>query len=289
MSYDLYFYKQKETNLTKAKIANYLTNTLVSKNDNDNQWFFENEDTGVYFSFETNEPDDDPETIEIFESFDNTHFSFNLNFMRPSFFGLEAFEFVDKFINDLGLYILNPQDGFDNPYLPTKDDLYNNWNKTNLNASKDHFNGESLYYPLDRSNEVWEYNFKRKQLQAEIGEDYFVPKIFFFKTLHDSKIVTVAMWPGHIPIVLPKTDYYLLGREYKKLFKKVTDKILISQQQLFDSLGDYFDEYAVTGTKIIRPDKALKISDIFNGLKSGVVFEKFVKAVSPDSIYNATP
>ena len=51
MSYDLYFYKQKETDLSETKIGNYLTANLVPENENDKQWFFENQDTDVYFSF----------------------------------------------------------------------------------------------------------------------------------------------------------------------------------------------------------------------------------------------
>ncbi len=86
MSYDLYFYKQKGTVLSENQIAKYLTDNLVSVTENSNQWIYENEDTEVYYSFDHNEPEDDPESIELYESFadfENTHFSFNLNFMRP--------------------------------------------------------------------------------------------------------------------------------------------------------------------------------------------------------------
>lgn len=109
MSYDLYFYKSKGITLSEEQIGNYLTENLVPKNANVNQWFYENQDTDVYYSFDQNESQDDPESIELYESFkdfDNTHFSFNLNFMRPCFFGLEAFKFVEHFIKDLNYQYL---------------------------------------------------------------------------------------------------------------------------------------------------------------------------------------
>lgn len=292
MSFDLYFYKQKKTSLSEFEIANYLSNNLVQVNESNNQWFFENEDTDVYFSIEINEPEDDPETIELFENFEdfeNTHFSFNLNFMRPSFFGLEAFQFVEKFIKDLGLFVLNPQEALEIPYIPDKQQLFENWNRTNLNSSKEHFGEESHYYPLEESNQIWEFNFNRKNIQEEIGDDYFVSRIFFCKTFKDNEIVTLSTWTQHIPNILPKTDYYLLIREYKKLFKKVKDNVLISHQTLVDKFGNYFEDYLIKDCKIIHPEQASEVESIFNDLKSDMKFEKYMERIGLESLYNAKP
>jgi hypothetical protein len=292
MSYDLFFYKKKEKSLTVSEIANYLAEKIGETDKDSNQWFYENEETEVYFSIESNEPEDDPETIEIFDSFkdfDNTNFSFNLNFMRPSFFGLEAFLFVEKFIKDLDLYILNPQEDFELPYKPSKEKLFENWNITNLNASKDNFDKESFYYPLEESNKIWKFNYEREKLLEEVDEIYFVSRVFFCKTLKDKKVVTLSTWTEHIPNILPKADYYLLNREYKKLFKKVKDNILISRETLIDKFGEYFEDYQNTDSKIIHPENALKVKDIFNGLKSDLVFEKFMVRIGMESLYNAKP
>ena len=51
MSYDLYFYKKKKSDLTESKFAEYLTSNLTSISESDTQWFVENEDTETYFSF----------------------------------------------------------------------------------------------------------------------------------------------------------------------------------------------------------------------------------------------
>jgi hypothetical protein len=62
---------------------------------------------------------------ENFTDLDNIYFTFNLNYLRPDFFGQFAFEFVDKFVKDLDLFVLNPQSTTDpdNPIKPMKDEL----------------------------------------------------------------------------------------------------------------------------------------------------------------------
>lgn len=293
MSYDLYFYKQKGTNLSETDIANYLTENLVLKNENANQWFYENEDTEVYYSFDQNEPEDDPESIELYESFadfDNTHFSFNLNFMRPSFFGLEAFQFIEKLLTDLNLFVLNPQADFENPYKPTKNELFDNWNKTNLWASIDHFKEmESSYLQADKSNEIWDYNFNRSRLQKELGEQYFVPKIFFFKTKKSNEVVTVTTWTEHIPMVIPPADYFLLTRQYKKLFRTIKDNILVSRQAVIDNFDSYFDDFRFQNCCIIHPNNAASVKDKFNSLKPEQTLADFAERLPMENLYNAKP
>src|SRR5690606_10226598 len=124
---------------------------------------------------------EDPEDIELFESFEdfeNTQFTFNINFIRPNFFGLEAFPFVEQFMNEFDLYALDPQcrSDPDNPGRKTAEGYYSEWSQTNLKFSSEHFDElELLHFPLERSNDYWRYNFHVNQLQHGLGEDYFVP------------------------------------------------------------------------------------------------------------------
>ena len=293
MSFDLYFYKQKGTDLSEIQIANYLTDNLVGVSENGNQWFYENEDTDVYYSFDQNEPEDDPESIELYENFadfDNTHFSFNLNFMRPSFFGLEAFQFIEQFIKDVNLFVLNPQSAFDNPYKPTRTELFETWNKTNLWASADHYKEmESCYLPMEKSNEVWEYNFNRNHLQKELGGNYFVPKMFFFRTKKSNDVVTVTSWTEHIPNLIPPADYFLLTRQYKTLFRTIKENILISKDTLLNNFGSFFDNYEFKDCKIIHPNNAIKVKDKFNSIKSEFTLTDFAERLAMENLYNAKP
>ena len=291
MSYDLYFYKRKDSNLTIDQIGEYLSNKLTPVNENGNQWFFENEDTEVYYSFETSDPDEDVETEDLpdsFKYFVNTGIAFNLNFIRPSFFGLEAFIFVETFINELDLFVMNPQGDDDSPSKPSKKFLFENWNKTNTWASKEQFDDASLFYPIDKSNRVWKYNYNRQQIQDEIGEDYFVSKNFFFKETLTNRVVTLSMWTEHIPNVLPMSDYYLLGRKYKKLFRAVEDMVLLTRDDFNSTFNSYFEPYTVSETIIIHPDKAAAIEKAFNSVKSNMDFKKHLERIAADSITNAT-
>ena len=78
---------------------------------------------------EEEETEDLPDS---FKDFVNTGIAFNLNFIRPSFFGQEAFNFVETFINDLDLFVMHPQGDDDLPSKPSKKFLFENWNKTKI-------------------------------------------------------------------------------------------------------------------------------------------------------------
>lgn len=274
MSYDLFFYRKKTAPPTRDDIAQYLNKNLTAENHN--QWFFENEDTEVYFSFDFNLS----EEKESYAGFGNTFFSFNLNFLRPSFFGLEAFNFVERFITDLDLFIDNPQSSDKEPYRSSKDELFENWNSTNLRLAADYYEeSKATYCPPEKSNAIWFYNLNRARLQAEAGDEYFVPKMFYFATIADNEFVTVSTWTQHVPMVIPPADYFLLGRE--------TDSLLIDRGTLLRQFGEYFDDFHVEGCAIIHPNKAEKAKKIFNAIQSDLEIETTLKRIGPQNLFNA--
>lgn len=287
MSYDLNFFKRKDNKITEREIRSYLSQNLGLENNN--QWFYENKDTEVYYIFEHNGEEIDEEEIEFIEEYDdfeNTNFIFILNFLRPSFFGIEAFEFIEKFILDLDLYISNPQSDKDEPYKPTKEELYENWNSTNLNSSSEHFSQKSSFLEIEKSNEIWKYNFERNKIQDKLGEAYFVPKMFFFKTKTENKVVTVSSWTEHIPNLIPNADYFLLTKVYTKFFRKTKENVLVSKENLLKIFGEYFDDYDYPDCKIIHPENSKKISKIFNSVKSELKLENFAERVQMENLFN---
>jgi hypothetical protein len=202
---------------------------------------------------------------------------------------LEAFAFVEKMIQYLGLYLLNPQLDFDIPVKQTKDQLFENWNKTNLWASADHFNKtQSSFIAAEKSNAVWKYNFNRKRLQAELGNDYFVPKIFFCKNKETGEVITLTSWTQHIPNVFPPADYFMLWRKYKKWFRTVEDSVVIDRPTLLKAFGAFFDDFNFEGCKIIHPNKTIRIEDKFNSIK-GTEKVDFAEGVPMENLYNARP
>lgn len=293
MSYDLYFYKLKASGPSSKDIENYLNNNLVINDQNSNEWVFENPDTEVYYYFERSEPsepDEDEEQPEGFSDFEDTGFSFAINFMRPSFFGLEAFPFVEKMMLDLNLFILNPQGNSELPYRPSMDELYENWNKTNLWSSKDHYDDmQSSFIPENKSRQAWEYNFRRKQLQAEFAETCFIPKIFFYKTKVNNNVITIATWAYSDPNIFPPVDYFLLGRQRKRWFKTITETVVISHDTLIKEFGPWLEEFSFKDCKIIRPRNASLAKQKFNSIHSQINWPAFAERLSMDKLYNAKP
>jgi len=294
MSYDLYFYKRTENKLTEKGIAEYLNNNLTSKIENNEQWFVEDEDTESYFSIDYNSLDLDEETIEIFDRFNGfefTHFSFNLNFLRPDFFGLFAFEFVDKFIKELDLFVLNPQTSdTEFPFKPIGSELYENWSKLNKVHSIDFFTEyELVFYPIEKSNDFYDYNRNRSKLQKKVGDEYFVPKIFLLQKKSDNEIFTLCTWPEHIPTILPLTDFYLLTKKYRKLFKTVEESGIISKSVFIDRFENFFDNYEFMNCKIIHPDLAEKVQETFNSTKLESKLTDFAERVQIDKLVNVKP
>ncbi len=285
MSYDLYFYKGKNSPTTNSEIKNYLVEKL-NNSENSDQYWYQNKETGVYFSFEYNEPDSEEDEIEGFKDFDNTNWMFNINFLRPQFFGLEAFPFVENFINDLDLLVFNPQiGGAETPIKYTQNNLFDNWNNINSSNSIEYCNEYELFYlELDKSNKSWEFNKSRCALQEELGETIFVPGIFYFKEHKTGQISTLCVWPEHIPIVLPEVDYFIIQKKVKKLFKKIETSGLIPSNIIKDTFKEYITKDK--GHETISPSNSMKIEKLFNGLKFCCDFKSFGEGMTVDKIVN---
>nr|MBP6849674.1 hypothetical protein [Kofleriaceae bacterium] len=78
--------------------------------------------------------------------------------------------------------------------------------------------------PAATLERAWRWNLARKDLQARLGEDVFVPKISFFEL--EGRVQTGAVWTDAIPVALPPTDQLMLWREQlapRKFLRRVPD------------------------------------------------------------------
>lgn len=293
MSYDLYFYKKKNSSLTEESFADYLTKNLNFNNsENSRQWSYENPETAVYFWIDWSESNTEDEDIQLFDKFDdftNLNFTFGINFFRPQFFGLEIFPIIEKIIKDNDLWVLNPQDEED-PDHPRKFNpgyLKNQWIQHNNKVTIGQFNELDIeYYPLDKSNYMWWFLLNRDDLQNKLTEDIFVAGYFMIKSKDDGKLYTGCVWPEHIPIVLPPVDYVIIKKTIKTLFKTKEESGLVSYQTIMDTFGEYFESFEneIPDLKVLRQKNADLISKDFNKLTVrpvkdfgvGVSFDKFV-------------
>jgi len=293
MSYDLFFYKKKNSELTEKSFADYLTKNLKFNNsENPKQWSYENPETKVYFWIDWDEQSMEEEDIQIFDKFDdyiNLNFSFGINFFRPHFFGFEIFPIIEKIIEENDLWVLNPQDGVD-PDNPRKFELgylKDQWIRHNEKVSVEQFNSLNFeYYPLDKSNYMWWFLLNRGNIQNNLTDDIFVAGYIMIKSNEEGILYTASVWPEHIPIILPPVDFVIIKKTIKTLFKTKEETGLVSYQTIMDKFGVYFEKYdnEIPDLKVLRQNKADLISMEFNNLKVtplkdfgvGVSFDRFV-------------
>lgn len=226
MSYDLFF-KPRTGNIKPMDIIDYFRQRRDYQVDSQ-QAFYQNEDTGVYFVFELQSetgPDEDrPYPVTL-----------NINYFRPSFFGIEAEQEVTALVRTFDMTVFDPQENGmgEGEYSP--EGFLRGWNHGNefgysaFLAEPNH-RVNLIYFPTKNLIDAWTWNRSRSELQREFGEWKFVPKINF--VLLDGQPSTAAVWPDGIPIAVPEVDYFLVMRKQmapRRLFRRIEDMTLLSR------------------------------------------------------------
>jgi hypothetical protein len=231
MSYDLYF-KSRDGTFTEENFRLYFHDRPNYKCEGSQAWY-ENKDTGVYFSFELQEEcesdDDDAEDAQ-------QHFpvALNVNYLRPSYFVFEVEPEVSAFVRYFDMQVSDPQmEGMgEGEYDAEK--LLSGWNCGNefgyTAVLKEEINRTGLaHLPTAQLHNVWRWNFQRSQLQARVGESKFVPRIMFLDI--GGVTVTAAVWPDGIPVVVTQVDYLCVPRKElapTKFFRRKQDTTFVA-------------------------------------------------------------
>lgn len=266
MSYDLYFYKRENNPLLKNDIVKFLHSNLEIKNESEDQWFIENGEAETYYAIEHNDPSGEDTDEKEYPGFRNTNFAFNINYMRPDYFGQEAFPFIDKMIEALDLYVFNPQgSGSDEDiYKPEKSSLYRNWSEINAGNCRRFFDEYGLlYFPPEKSNYIYKYRKSRQDLWSELGDDYYVSKSYI-DVLPDKTTATLALLPLETAVVVPKSNFYLMTALEKKWFKTVEQTGLISHDTFTQHLSHLFENYKFPDSKILKAGRVAEAQKIYN-------------------------
>src|SRR5262245_52231785 len=212
------------------------------------QAFYGNEDTGVYFSFELGEPSDG----------EGVGRSFNLNYFRPSIFGLEAEREVSAVVERFSLSVDDPQiQGMGRgPY--SRDGFLSGWNTGNefgyasivAQVKKDAGTEGSLFntvLPAAELERCWRWNLQRADLQRELGDGVFVPRISFLR--RDGGIRSFVVWGDAMAVALPDVDVLMLVRQQlapRRLFLFKAQDVAIAR---FSDLGPLL----ALGTQVRAP------------------------------------
>lgn len=195
MSYDLMFAAGPGRKIQKKAFKAYFQDR-PNYQAGQGQALYQNEDTGVYFLF------DEPEDGVV---------AFNLNYLRPHVFGLEAAPELEQFAQAFGARVADPQGEMDETGAFSRDAFLRGWNAGNafaFRAMLEHQTEPVHTWPSERIQKVWEWNYGRRAQQEQMGDDVFVPGVFPFEMA--GELLSMAIWPPNCPILLPAVDAVLV-------------------------------------------------------------------------------
>src|SRR5436190_4665967 len=225
MSYDLFF-KPRSGEVASGQVADYFR-ARRHYEVNDVQALYQNEDTGVYFCFDLQNDTDEAADASC-------PVALNVNYFRPSFFGLEAEPEVGAFVSTFDMIVSDPQiDGMgEGDYNGEK--FLSGWNQGNEFAYsamlREPGSRNSLVsYPAAKLLQAWSWNKNRQQLQNEFGKSLFVPKVMFILVAGQPR--SVAVWPDGIPIATTEVDLLFVQRKElapRRFLRRIEDQTLLS-------------------------------------------------------------
>ena len=206
MSYDLYFKPNKES-FNHEDFLRYFEARNNYQCEHGQAWY-QNEDTGVYFVFEWQDEDEEPE-----EEGERHPVAFNMNYYRPPYFVYEAEPEVSAFVDAFSMTVEDPQsDGMGvGDYDSTK--FISGWshgNEFGYSAILKEDTDVGIL-PQDRLHSLWQWNYRKEEFQESVVDDVFVPQIMILK--YQGRVITACVWPDAIPAVLPNVDFLIIGRD----------------------------------------------------------------------------
>lgn len=182
---------------------------------------------------------------------------FEVNYYRPSDFGIEAERELSALVAAFQPRIHDGQiNGMgEGPY--SAKGFLDGWNFGNRFAIRSILSRdpdrEVPSMPGDALRAVWAWNDRRATRREKIGRHCFVPEITIFRI--EGHLRRVAVWPRALPILLPRVDSVLVGREVSGQFRyglaQWPEILDVAGRAGFDTTQDPLDlEYFVTPAPI---------------------------------------
>jgi hypothetical protein len=249
MSYDLFFRPASaEQPASPEDFIRYFARRRHFTTKDGQSWY-QNEDTGVYFSFELTpgEVDTAPSWVQ-----------FNLNYARPQSFVVEALPQVESFVSTFGLTVHDPQiDGMgDGPF--DRDGFINGWvsgNKAACVVLAEGGHPRPLTMAAEQLSAIWQWNSGREGLQAQFGESVFVPQIMFVPGPLTAR--SAAVWSDAIPVLLPAVDVVFLYRDAyapRRFFRRKPDVAVLEWKEVEPILRAYREEFGPVSYRRLEYD-----------------------------------
>ena len=272
MSFDLYFCREDNSIPSIEELKEYFSTAspffkVNDLNDGGVESFYENEATGVHCTFSYS-----PLDAQELEGYGSSGLSFNLNYLRPSFFAYETMPLVEAFCKRFDLLVEDSQE--EAVHQGNADRLIASWCAHNTSATrlmmdiakKDDV--ELHYFPEWRATEWWRYMSVQEAIQTAVGEDVFVPALWLLMD-SDKRLFTFILWPKGIPQFFPPCDYVYVQREKKGFFRAKEETGAVRYQSVLKTLEPLLDDYVFGGLqlKYLRTDNAEKIWSVVQRLE----------------------
>lgn len=282
MSYDL-FMKPRNGSISENEFKSYFSQNPLYEIDMPQAWY-NNEDTGVYFLFEFQTGTDDDG-----DGYSDYPVALNINYFRPTFFGLEAEPEVTRFINHFDMVVSDPQlEGMGEGEY-NHDKFLSGWNHGNefgyASILADPENRRNLItMPTEKLMQAWRWNYAKEDIQTELGESKFVPRVMF--SLLNGKPVTIAVWPDGIPIAVPPADIFLVPRQElapRRFFIRREDQTLLTGSEAFPIFEQYKSERNDDLLVLNYDTPPVEVSEFIRSLPT---HNKELQGVAADSVLN---
>lgn len=205
MSYDLYL---DFTSSVRMKGVSDFFAARANYKANGSQIIYQNDLTGVYFMLNFSEE----KKGLLRRSAIKAHI--NINYCRPSFFGLESEIEIAELLKRFPCQIHDPQmNGMgDGPY--SREGFLRSWNAGNefgTGAILSQSARETIWsLPSSELHRAWHWNYTQPLRQAACGNGQFVPQILYMNIAGHAR--TVAVWGDGLPTLLPPVDFVLVAR-----------------------------------------------------------------------------
>lgn len=292
MSFELYFFRPKFAPLSDDIINAYLDAKIPlppGQTPQDGAWHYGNIHTGVYFSLYRNHASE--KMHQDYIGFSDTGIMMELNYVRPDFFGREAFIFVKQMTDELGLYINDPRGIIDYPVPCNSTLLFEGWQQMNRKASLHFFDVHATtYLAPELSDKLWGFNVTRPLLQAELGNAYYVPQIMLFKDLHTHEPIRLAAWLAPNAAVFPQVDYVIVNRRIKNWLGAVKEETgIIPYDQLIMILGDFLTRVNGTDAYVLLPQYAQDVARLIEKIPLDTAFNTRMVLANMSQVSNYKP
>jgi hypothetical protein len=239
---------------------------------------YENEDTGVTFSFEIA-----PQQAPV-SGRPRAWARFVLDFVRPSLFAEEATQELDPFTARFGDGVLDAGDAAHTRYSTHA--FLKSWEAGNRAACGRYragVPGPPFVMPRSRLLSVWNWNFRRRALQAEEGEDVFVPRVWFIRT--GSEVSTAMIWPDAMAIRAPQVDYVIFSRDAlapRNQLGRRPDVAVAAWESIVTSItGSVFYDSPLVNWRIVSNPVLIGLAQRVASLKGT---DEMPEIVAPDKI-----